>query len=681
MQATFVIVPTGEKADDVGKRPPQEPRYFGGRYTLRAIALGACVVCCSTAIGSVVAASVFYGLAGLGGTSAATTPAPTTPAPTASPPPPNKSPPPPTSTAASPPPPPLVVGTRVPLASGVGCYTVAGTSPACCASSDGRQEYKDQPCFPELDSNGEIVKCQPLSWLQSDPSAGSVGTCATTDASPPPASNASPPPPASTTASPPPLPPRAELPPGVGCYTLSGSDPACCASSDGRTTPIDFKGQPCFPELDSNGQIVNCQPLGYLYDDPNSGTAGSCATTDASPPPASTASPPPPASTTASPPPLPPRAELPPGVGCYTLSGSDPACCASSDGRTTPIDFKGQPCFPELDSNGQIVNCQPYGYLRDDPNSGTAGSCAVTDSPPPSPTSPSPLPPPQPPLGTPLVPPSPGLPPRGPPTPPPSPPDPACDATVLPRTDCPGASATTTEEVCVNTLGCCWDPSWTIEEKFACYVRLDKIPPSAPPPPPPFSNAVSCDMTGPRVDCGVPVDVAHCTTPVGETYLDPDGTSHAGMGCCYEANPSSDPPEQGGTFACFKNALPPPPTTPPPSPTSPQPTPPPSPPQSPSAPPAGSRIPVSIGDLACHNLGGHHQLSACCASSDARADPTYANSPCYYTGNPAGPSDPNENQACEPLAWIQTQPGMTAFCPELASASPPPTDPSLPPPR
>ena len=582
MQATFVIVPTGEKADDVGKRPPQEPRYFGGRYTLRAIALGACVVCCSTAIGSVVAASVFYGLAGLGGTSAATTPAPTTPAPTASPPPPNKSPPPPTSTAASPPPPPLVVGTRVPLASGVGCYTVAGTSPACCASSDGRQEYKDQPCFPELDSNGEIVKCQPLSWLQSDPSAGSVGTCATTDASPPPASNASPPPPASTTASPPPLPPRAELPPGVGCYTLSGSDPACCASSDGRTTPIDFKGQPC---------------------------------------------------------------------------------------------------FPELDSNGQIVNCQPYGYLRDDPNSGTAGSCAVTDSPPPSPTSPSPLPPPQPPLGTPLVPPSPGLPPRGPPTPPPSPPDPACDATVLPRTDCPGASATTTEEVCVNTLGCCWDPSWTIEEKFACYVRLDKIPPSAPPPPPPFSNAVSCDMTGPRVDCGVPVDVAHCTTPVGETYLDPDGTSHAGMGCCYEANPSSDPPEQGGTFACFKNALPPPPTTPPPSPTSPQPTPPPSPPQSPSAPPAGSRIPVSIGDLACHNLGGHHQLSACCASSDARADPTYANSPCYYTGNPAGPSDPNENQACEPLAWIQTQPGMTAFCPELASASPPPTDPSLPPPR
>ena len=428
-QATFVFekletASIGAKEDEADDEKPT--------FTRRRVAILAGVVLVSALIGSGVAAAVVWGLGNVPADAYPSTSALASPPPP-KPPPPATSPPPPTSTTASPPPPPLVVGDRTPLGAGVGCFTLGGNNDQCCASSDGRTDYADDPCFPVVENGA----CEPLSHIEA--TAGkTAAACVSTDASPPPVVVSD----------------RTPLGAGLGCFTLGGDDTTCCASSDGRN---DYAGDPCFPVVENGA----CEPLSHIEATAGK-TAAVCATTDASPPP--------PETTADSPPPPPPevdhgaRTQLPTGQGCYVLGNDPTTCCQSSDGRT---DYFDSPCYPVLEDN----SCEPHAHLIVTPGK-TAGSCVVADSPPPPPTSPSPRAPPQPPLGTPSLPPSPGLPPRAPPLPPPNPPDPACDATVLPRKDCPGASATTTEEDCVNTLGCCWDPTFTVEEQYACYVRF-----------------------------------------------------------------------------------------------------------------------------------------------------------------------------------------------------------------
>jgi hypothetical protein len=150
--------------------------------------------------------------------------------------------------------------------------------------------------------------------------------------------------------------------------------------------------------------------------------------------------------------------------------------------------------------------------------------------------------------------------------PPPSPPDPRCDQSILPRTDCPGADINTDEDLCTNTLGCCWDPDWTPAEVYACYVKQGDGLPSAPPAPPPYPNAATCDMSGPRIDCGTAF-AGQCTTPLGQNYTAYDGVEYPGRGCCYDPDASTN----GMVLSCFLPAPSPPPTKPPPSPPPPPP--------------------------------------------------------------------------------------------------------------
>jgi len=114
---------------------------------------------------------------------------------------------------------------------------------------------------------------------------------------------------------------------------------------------------------------------------------------------------------------------------------------------------------------------------------------------------------------------------RSPPLPPPLL---TCNEAVLPRTDCPGASVSTTETECVGTLGCCWDSTWTPAEVFACYVGGEQPPP--PPPPPPMCN----EAVLPRSDC----PGASASTTESECVIS--------LGCCWD---STWTPEE--VFACF----------------------------------------------------------------------------------------------------------------------------------
>jgi hypothetical protein len=86
-------------------------------------------------------------------------------------------------------------------------------------------------------------------------------------------------------------------------------------------------------------------------------------------------------------------------------------------------------------------------------------------------------------------------------------------------------------------------------------------PPLPPSPPPPYQNAATCDMTGPREDCGHSFE-GQCTTPLGQNHSGADGVITAGKGCCWQ-----DPPANGQVFACFRSPAPnAPPSGPPPSP-------------------------------------------------------------------------------------------------------------------
>lgn len=304
-----------------------------------------------------------------------------------SPPPMASSPPPP---APNPPPPPPYPPKTM-LTNGDGCFVIGIDTNTCCLSTDGRTgtSFEGEHCVPVLTDAGGIEGCQPWNYISSEGLSYRdchevLGVSDTT--SPPPAG-----------ASPPPFPPKAALPSGVGCYTVTG-DVACCDAVDGRNG-TSFGGQHCVPKV--NG---GCEPADFAAQQGE--PVKDCHAVYAaavSPPPVATSPPPvatspPPAG--ASPPPYPPKSVLAEEAGCYTLS--DPlVCCNSIDGRTGTA-FEGEFCVPKVGGG-----CEPQSYA-------TSAGLNVTDchtvyasigpaSPPPQPPSPPPSPPP---AGTPRSPPS-----------------------------------------------------------------------------------------------------------------------------------------------------------------------------------------------------------------------------------------------------------------------------------
>jgi hypothetical protein len=72
--------------------------------------------------------------------------------------------------ASTPPPPasPPAIPPRAELGSEVGCFTEGGDQTGCCAASDGRAAFPDDPCF----YNPTTFACEPLSYIESQPLTG-----------------------------------------------------------------------------------------------------------------------------------------------------------------------------------------------------------------------------------------------------------------------------------------------------------------------------------------------------------------------------------------------------------------------------------------------------------------------------------------------------------------------------
>ena len=574
-----------------------------------------------------------------------------------SPPPMASSPPPP---APNPPPPPPYPPKTM-LTNGDGCFVIGIDTNTCCLSTDGRTgtSFEGEHCVPVLTDAGGIEGCQPWNYISSEGLSYRdchevLGVSDTT--SPPPAG-----------ASPPPFPPKAALPSGVGCYTVTG-DVACCDAVDGRNG-TSFGGQHCVPKV--NG---GCEPADFAAQQGE--PVKDCHAVYAaavSPPPVATSPPPvatspPPAG--ASPPPYPPKSVLAEEAGCYTLS--DPlVCCNSIDGRTGTA-FEGEFCVPKVGGG-----CEPQSYA-------TSAGLNVTDchtvyasigpaSPPPQPPSPPPSPPP---AGTPRSPPSTVSSPA-PLPPPPYPPkavlagDVGCFTLGDPVACCnaiDGRNGTVFEgQHCAPKVGGGCEPKdyavssgLNITDCHDVYASIGPgspphpSSPGHPPAPPPSSPRVSveagCYTIGTEYEC--------CTSKDGRTAfveqfcspragLDEGVTFSIGGGCepssvISSNNLESEIADCAQVIYDHVNQPSSPPSVP---------SPPRSPPASPPLPPHYPKTTLAEG-TGCFTLGGNP--TACCEAMDGRTG-TFQGQFCVYT----------DSGGCEPESFAISQGYVIQSCHDI----------------